>query len=603
MHGPSSKLLRWMAALGASALLAACGGGGSGSGADNAAGGTAGTAPSAQPTTIAQAVSEKSDLSTLQAAVAYVDDGSDEKLMPLLAEAGDKTLFAPNNAAFDKLAVDLIGPGSKSADLLKPEYKDDLRDVLRSNLLAGRIIQATLVTNSTLTVTLGSSTASVTSSTGAGTGTGTGTGTGIGTSTVTSTTTPITVIPIATPTTPVITPTLPVVTPTLPVVTTTVPPVTSTVPPVTTTNTTTTTTTTPVGTGTGTSGLNDLSFFISIKVANGIVTITDGQGRVATIKLADVLTGNGVIHIIDNVLMPPKPMLGKSIVAVAQKTPELTSLVAALTFASNDGDLVKRLSKRGSLTVFAPTNTAFNALAVELLGPGKTATDLLVPANKALVRSVLQYHVLGAILPKAIIALGKPIDPILDGTDVFKIDKVDEKLIITDGRNRKSEITATDILAKNGVVHVINKVILPADKDIVETALALKPEFSILVEAVVAADLGSALKAAGPLTVLAPTNDAFAALLAELKITKTALLADKALLTKVLTYHVIPSLVLKAQVPIGKPIKTLQGETLTVDNGFVITDQRGRKSTLVTADVLAKNGVIHAIDHVILPKP
>lgn len=594
MHGPSSKLLRWMAALGASALLAACGGGGSG--ADNAAGGTAGTAPSAQPTTIAQAVSEKSDLSTLQAAVAYVDDGSDEKLMPLLAEAGDKTLFAPNNAAFDKLAVDLIGPGSKSADLLKPEYKDDLRDVLRSNLLAGRIIQATLVTNSTLTVTLGSSTASVTSNTG--------TGTGIGTSTVTSTTPPITVIPIATPTTPVITPALPVVTPTLPVVTTTVPPVTSTVPPVITTTTTTTTTpTTPVGTGTGTSGLNDLSFFISIKVANGIVTITDGQGRVATIKLADVLTGNGVIHIIDNVLMPPKPMLGKSIVAVAQKTPELTSLVAALTFASNDGDLVKRLSKRGSLTVFAPTNTAFNALAVELLGPGKRATDLLVPANKALVRSVLQYHVLGAILPKAIIALGKPIDPILDGTDVFKIDKVDEKLIITDGRNRKSEITATDILAKNGVVHVINKVILPADKDIVETALALKPEFSILVEAVVASDLGSALKAAGPLTVLAPTNDAFAALLAELKITKTALLADKALLTKVLTYHVIPSLVLKAQVPIGKPIKTLQGETLTVDNGFVITDQRSRKSTLVTADVLAKNGVIHAIDHVILPKP
>ena len=118
MHGPSSKLLRWMAALGTSALLAACGGGGSG--ADNPAGGTAGTAPLAQPTTIAQAVSEKSDLSTLQAAVAYVDDGSDEKLMPLLAEAGDKTLFAPNNAAFDKLAVDLIGPGSKSADLLKP---------------------------------------------------------------------------------------------------------------------------------------------------------------------------------------------------------------------------------------------------------------------------------------------------------------------------------------------------------------------------------------------------------------------------------------------------------------------------------------------------
>ena len=563
-----------MTALGTNALLVACEGGGS----DSPAGRTTGAAPSAPPAAIAQVVPEKSDLATLQAAVAYVDDGSDEKLMPLLAEAGDKTLFAPNNAAFDKLALDLIGPGSKAADLLKPEYKDDLRDVLRSNLLAGRIIQSTLVTNSTLTVTLGSE---------SGTGTGTGTGTGIGTGT--TPTPPITTPPAVSPALPVVTPTTPVGSPTVPAVTATVPAVTSTTP------------TTPAGTGT--TGLNDLSFFISIRVANGIVTITDGQGRVATIRLADIVTGNGVIHIIDSVLMLPKPMLGESIVAVAQKTPELSSLVSVLTFASNDGDLVKRLSKRGSLTVFAPTNTAFNALAVELLGPGKTATDLLVPAIKALVRSVLQYHVLGAIVPKAVIPLGKPIDPVLDGADVFKIDQVDNKLVSTNGRNRKSEITTTDILAKNGVVHIINQVILPADKNIVETALALKPEFSILVEAVLATDLCSALKSALPLTVLAPTNAAFTALLARLKITKAALLADKALLTKVLNYHVIDGLVLKAQIPAGKPVKTLQGDTLTVDNSFLITDQRGRKSTILITDVLAKNGVIHAIDQVILPKP
>ena len=125
------------------------------------------------------------------------------------------------------------------------------------------------------------------------------------------------------------------------------------------------------------------------------------------------------------------------------------------------------------------------------------------------------------------------------------------------------------------MVHIISKVILPADKNIVETALALKPEFSILVEAVVATDLGSALKSALPLTVLAPTNAAFTALLARLKITKAALLADKALLTKVLNYHVIDGLVLKAQIPAGKPVKTLQGDTLTVDNSFLISDQRG----------------------------
>ena len=252
--------------------------------------------------------------------------------------------------------------------------------------------------------------------------------------------------------------------------------------------------------------------------------------------------------------------------------------------------------------MFAPTNAAFDALAAELLGTGKTATDLLVPANKDLVRTVLQYHVLGAVVPKAAIPFGKPIDPLLEGKDVFKIDMVGGKIIINDGRNRKSEVTATDIAARNGVVHVINKVLLPADKDIVETALALKPEFSILVEAVVAADLASALKGIGPLTVLAPTNDAFAALLAELKISKAALLADKPLLVSVLTYHVIPGLILKADVPLQVPVKTLQGDTLTVDSSFKITDQRGRTSALISTDVLAKNGVIHVIDRVILPK-
>ena len=126
-----------------------------------------------------------------------------------------------------------------------------------------------------------------------------------------------------------------------------------------------------------------------MKIANGVITITDRQSRVATIKLADIFTGNGLIHITDNVMMPPRPMPGKSIVAVAQKTPDLSSLLSALNFASNDGDLVKLLSKRGTFTMFAPTNDAFNGLAAEPLGSGKTATDLLMPANKALVRTVL----------------------------------------------------------------------------------------------------------------------------------------------------------------------------------------------------------------------
>ena len=127
--------------------------------------------------------------------------------------------------------------------------------------------------------------------------------------------------------------------------------------------------------------------------------------------------------------------------------------------------------------------------------------------------------------------------------------------------------------------------------------------FSILVEAVVAAALAGTLSGPGPFTVFAPTNDAFAALLGELGVTKEALLADKALLTQVLTYHVLPAQVLRAQVPVGTPIATVQGDTFTVDGTLAITDQRGRTARIVQTDIRASNGVLHVIDRVILPSP
>ena len=277
--------------------------------------------------------------------------------------------------------------------------------------------------------------------------------------------------------------------------------------------------------------------------------------------------------------------------AVAQGDSRFTILVEAV----NAAGLAGTLSGPGPITVFAPTNDAFAALLAEL---GVSKDALL--ANKPLLTAVLTYHVLPARVEKAAVPAGKAITTAQGG--IFKIDAVGSNLVITDGRNRKSTITATDIGAGNGVVHVIDKVLLPADKTIVQTALAL-PQFSILVEAVLAARLDGALSGTGPFTVFAPTNDAFAALLAELGITKAALLADTALLTKVLTYHVIPSRVLKADVPVGTAVKTLQGDTLTVDATLAITDQRGRKAAITGTDVLASNGVIHVIDKVILPRP
>lgn len=278
----------------------------------------------------------------------------------------------------------------------------------------------------------------------------------------------------------------------------------------------------------------------------------------------------------------------RNIVELAQNTPELSILVEAVVAAG----LAPTLST-GTLTVFAPTNAAFAALLTEL---GVTKEALL--ANKPLLTAVLTYHVLGSKVMRADVPLGKAITPVSGG--FFKIES-NNGLKITDGRNRVSTITSTDIQASNGVVHLVDKVLLPADKDIVATASAL-PDFSILVEAVVAAGLVSTLQGAGPFTVFAPTNAAFAALLTELGVTKDALLANKTLLTQVLTYHVVPARVLKAEVPVNTAITTVQGQTFTINSSLVITDQNMRTSNIVATDVFTKNGVIHVVDKVILPK-
>lgn len=117
----------------------------------------------------------------------------------------------------------------------------------------------------------------------------------------------------------------------------------------------------------------------------------------------------------------------------------------------------------------------------------------------------------------------------------------------------------------------------------------------------VAAGLVDPLKSSGPFTVFAPTNAAFAALLAELGVTKQALLANTALFTAVLTYHVVPGRVLKADVPINTPIRTVQGQTFSIDATLKITDQRSRMANIVATDVFTSNGVIHVIDKMILP--
>ena len=136
--------------------------------------------------------------------------------------------------------------------------------------------------------------------------------------------------------------------------------------------------------------------------------------------------------------------------------------------------------------------------------------------------------------------------------------------------------------------------------DLVDTAVAAG-SFTTLATALDAAGLVDTLKGTGPYTVFAPTDAAFAALLAELGVTKDALLADTALLTKVLTYHVLPARVLKAEIPLNTPISTVQGQTIVINSSLQIIDQRGRSSGIVATDIFNTNGVVHVIDRVLLP--
>ena len=130
--------------------------------------------------------------------------------------------------------------------------------------------------------------------------------------------------------------------------------------------------------------------------------------------------------------------------------------------------------------------------------------------------------------------------------------------------------------------------------DIVDTAVKAG-SFKTLVAAVQAAGLVETLKGPGPFTVFAPSDEAFAKIP---KATLDALLKDKAALTKVLTYHVVPGKVMAKDVKAGK-VKTVQGQEITLKTeGGVMVD--GAK--VVATDVTASNGVIHVIDTVIMPK-
>ena len=277
----------------------------------------------------------------------------------------------------------------------------------------------------------------------------------------------------------------------------------------------------------------------------------------------------------------------------------------ALVAAADKAGLVPALSAGTStLTVFAPTDAAFTSLATTL--GFASATAMVTALDGPTLAKILQYHVLPAKRMAADLVAGGATQATLysfEGAPSTLALNTSSGVRITDEVLTQATVTTADVPASNGVIHVVDKVLVPPGVLNIVQMAKLNPGFSVLVEAVVAANLAGTLSGTTPYTVFAPNNDAFTAALGELTLTKAQLLASPGL-AGILTYHVVAGNVRAANViALPKPaaVTTVQGGTFTVGSTLGITDARARSATLLATDVIASNGVIHVIDKVILP--
>ena len=312
------------------------------------------------------------------------------------------------------------------------------------------------------------------------------------------------------------------------------------------------------------------------------VTVTINGGVMinnAMVTVADITASNGVVHVIDAVLIPPA-IVTSSIWDIVVASPVHETLEAAI----NAAELAGVLDGEGTFTLFAPTDDAFAAL------PAGTIDALLADPTGDLA-DILLYHVVGAVAFSGDLSNGQTFTT-AQGQDITVT--IDNGQVFING----ALVIMADIEATNGVVHVIDAVLLPEFPsntiwDVVEGSEV----HNTLQAAIEAAGLVETLQSAGPYTLFAPTDDAFAALPAGLI---DALLADPTGdLTQILFYHVLNGVALSTDLSDGQVVTTLQGQTVTVtiDNGNVFIND----AQVIMANIETDNGVVHVIDAVLVP--
>jgi len=275
------------------------------------------------------------------------------------------------------------------------------------------------------------------------------------------------------------------------------------------------------------------------------------------------------------------PPASRDIVDTAVAAESFKTLTAVLKAA----DLVDALKANGPFTVFAPTDRAFAKL------PPGTIEKLLKPENRARLQAILAYHVVPGRLELADL-LANRAPKTLGGSSLA--------VSLRDGRIgvQRAFLVTTDIQCTNGIIHVIDTVMIP-DEDTILDVAQRAGSFETLLAAVDAAGLRATLMGEGPFTVFAPTDEAFAKL-PEGTIQELLKPANRAKLGALLAEHVVRGRFPAANALRAGSVETLAGSSLEVAHRDGVLSVGS--ATLLHADLHARNGIIHVIDRVILPR-
>lgn len=330
------------------------------------------------------------------------------------------------------------------------------------------------------------------------------------------------------------------------------------------------------------SGPGDTKLSLYYNTADGVKF-----NGISTVRIADVQASNGIVHVVDEVIVLP------NIVDHALANPGLSSLVNALTDGGNTF-FTDLLSTAGEFTVFAPDNAAFTAFTNPNVNDISQVLSNHVVSDVTAISTGLSNGYQKTAATHAGVA-SHPLNIYINTDDGVRLNGI-------------SKVTAADIIATNGVIHVVDVVI---DLPTVVTFATADPTFDTLEAALTRSDLTfdyvTTLStpndtAPAPFTVFAPTNEAFGNLLTELNVAALADI-DEPTLKATLDHHAVTQAnVLAASLMDNMTIPTLGGNiTANITGGATLTDANGRVSKITATDVQAANGVIHVIDKVVLP--